>query len=78
MAALDLGAGVEQPFNRLIVLNRQAMQSMGRLMDWTLEGDMVDVNMVEEGALNVLHIRKSRVVLCPNLVFIGFQGYFKK
>jgi len=47
-------------------------------MDWTLENDMVDDNMVEEGALNVLHIRKSRVVLCPNFVFIGFQGYFKK
>jgi len=40
--ALDLGAGIEQPFNCLIVQNRQAMQSMGRLMDWTLEDNMVD------------------------------------
>ena len=30
LAALDLGAGVEQPFDRLIVQNRQAMQFMGR------------------------------------------------
>jgi len=30
LAALDLGAGVEQPFDCLIVQNRQAMQSMGR------------------------------------------------
>ena len=35
MAALDLGAGVEQPFGCLIVQNRQAMQSMGRSMDLT-------------------------------------------
>jgi len=41
LAALDLGAGVEQSFDCLIVQNRQAMQSMGRSMDWTLE-DMVD------------------------------------
>jgi len=37
LAALDPGVGVEQPFNCLIVQNRQAMQSMGRSMDWTLE-----------------------------------------
>jgi len=37
LAALDLGAGVEQPFDCLIVQHRQAMQSMGRSMDWTLE-----------------------------------------
>ena len=41
-AALDLGADIEQPFDYLIVQNRQAMQSMGRLMDWTLEDNMVD------------------------------------
>ena len=41
MATLDLGAGVEQPFGRLIAQNR-AVQSMGRSMDWTLEDDMVD------------------------------------
>jgi len=42
LAALDLGAGVEQPFGCFIVQNRQAMQSMGRSMDWTLEDNMVD------------------------------------
>ena len=42
MAALDLGAGVEQPFGCLIVQNRQAVQSMGRSMGWTLEDNMVD------------------------------------
>ena len=42
LAALGLGAGVEQPFGCLIVQHRQAMQSMGRLMDWTLEDNMVD------------------------------------
>ena len=42
LAALDIGAGVERPFNCLIVQNLQAMQSMGRSMDWTLEDDMVD------------------------------------
>jgi len=42
VAALNLGAGVEQPFNCLIVQNRQAAQSMGRSMDWTLEDNMVD------------------------------------
>ena len=42
LAALDFGAGVEQPFGCLIVQNRQAVQSMGRSMDWTLEDNMVD------------------------------------
>jgi len=42
LAALDLGAGVEQPFNYLIVQHRQAIQSMGRSKDWTLEDNMVD------------------------------------
>jgi len=41
LAALDLRIGVEQPFNCLVVQNRQALQSMGRSMDWTLQ-DMVD------------------------------------
>ena len=36
LAALDLGAGVEQQFDCLIVQNRQTMRSM-RSMDWTLE-----------------------------------------
>jgi len=42
LAAVDLGAGVEQPFDCLIVQNRQAVQSMVRSMDWTLEDNMVD------------------------------------
>jgi len=42
LAALDLGAGVEQPFDYLVIQNHQAMQSMGRPMDWTFEGNMVD------------------------------------
>jgi len=42
LAALDLEAGVEQPFDCLIVQNRQAMQSMRRSIDWTLEDNMVD------------------------------------
>ena len=37
LAILDLGAGVEQPFDCLIVQNHQARQSMRRLMAWTLE-----------------------------------------
>jgi len=36
LAALDLGAGVEQPFGCLIIPNRQAVESMGRSIDWTL------------------------------------------
>jgi len=42
MAALDLGTGVEQPFNCLIIQKRQKVQSMGRSVDWTLEDNMVD------------------------------------
>ena len=42
LAAVDLGAGVEQSFDCLIVQNRQAMQSMRRSMDWTLKNNMVD------------------------------------
>jgi len=42
LAALDLGAGVEQTFDCFIVQNRQAVQSMRRSMDWTLEDNMVD------------------------------------
>jgi len=42
LATLDFRAGVEQPFGCLNVQNRQAMQSMGKSMDWTLEDDMVD------------------------------------
>ena len=42
LVALDFGAGVEQPFDCLIVQNRQAVQSMRRSMDWTLEDNVVD------------------------------------
>jgi len=42
LAALDLGANIELPFNCLIIENRQTVQSMGRSMDWTLEDNMVD------------------------------------
>jgi len=37
LAALHLAASVEQPFDCLIVQNRQAVQSM----DWTLEDNIV-------------------------------------
>jgi len=36
------GAGVEQPFDCLIIQNRQAVQSVGYSMDWTLEDNSVD------------------------------------
>jgi len=42
LVTLDLGAGVEQPFDCLIVQNCQAMQSMERSMGWTLENNMAD------------------------------------
>ena len=42
MVALDLGAGVEQPFDFLIVQNRQAVQSMRMSVGWTLKDNMVD------------------------------------
>jgi len=37
LVALNLGTGVEQPFDCLIIQKRQAMPSTGRSMDWTLE-----------------------------------------
>jgi len=42
LAALYLGASVEQPFDWVIIQKRQAVQSMGRSMDWTWEDNMVD------------------------------------
>jgi len=42
LARLDIGASVEQPFDCLIVQNLQAVQSMRRSMDWTLEDNVVD------------------------------------
>ena len=41
LAAFDLRTGVEQPFDCLIVQNRQAVQFIRRSMDWTLEDSMV-------------------------------------
>jgi len=44
-ARVDFRVGVEQPFafGCLIVHNCQAVQSMGRSMNWTMEDDMIDV-----------------------------------
>jgi len=42
LAALVLEVDVEQPFDCHIVQNRQAVQSMGRSIDWTLEDNMAD------------------------------------
>ena len=42
LGARDLGASVVQPFDCLIVQNRQGVQSMRRLMDWTLGDNMAD------------------------------------
>jgi len=42
LAALDHGAGVDQQIDCLIIQNRQAVQSTGRSVDWTLEDNMVD------------------------------------
>jgi len=42
LAALDLGAGVEQPINCLIIQNCHDVQSVGKWMDWTLEDNMVN------------------------------------
>jgi len=53
LAALDLGPGVEQPeqpFDCLIVQNRQAMQSMRGSVDWTLEDRGVHTPFVQAGA----------------------------
>jgi len=42
LAALDLGAGVQQTSDYLIIQNCQAVLSMRRPMDWALEDNMVD------------------------------------
>jgi len=42
LAALNLRACVKQPFDCSIIQNHQVVQSMKRLMDWTLEDNMVD------------------------------------
>ena len=41
-SAPDLGAGVEQPFDCLVIQNHQDMHFMGRLMDWTVEDNTVN------------------------------------
>jgi len=42
LTALGFRTGVELSFNCLIIHNSQAVQFMGRSMDWTLEDNMVD------------------------------------
>ena len=42
LAALDLGAGVEQSIDCLIIQSRQSVQSMGRSMDWILKDNVVN------------------------------------
>jgi len=42
LATLNLGAGVEQPFDCCIIQNRQAVQSMRRSMDRTVKNNMVN------------------------------------
>jgi len=42
--ALNLGAGVEQPFDCFIIQNRQAVQSTRRSVGWILEDNMVDTS----------------------------------
>jgi len=42
LATLDCGAGVEQLFDCLIVQNGQPVQSIGKLMDWTFDDNMID------------------------------------
>jgi len=42
LAALDLGAGDEQPIDYLIIQNRLTVQSMVRAMVWTWGGSMFD------------------------------------
>jgi len=54
LAALDFGAGVEQTFGCLIVQNRQAVQSVGKSMEWTSKDDMVD-GLFFCAAIGVMH-----------------------
>jgi len=42
LAALDVETDVEQPFDYLVVQNREAVQSVEMSLDWTLEENMVD------------------------------------
>ena len=42
LATLNLGASVEQPFDYLVIQNRQAMHSTGRSMDWKFEDNIVN------------------------------------
>ena len=60
LAALDLRADVEQPFNCLIIQNCRAVQSMVRSMGWTFEDNMVTAcssaphSQAAEGAIHCL------------------------
>ena len=65
-----LRAGVEQPFNCLIIQNHQAVQSKGRSMDWTLEDNMgnglffcATLIGVEKGAIRICVSRSGIVWL---------------
>jgi len=62
-ALLDLGAGVEQPFDCFVIQNRDAMHSTRRSTDWTMEDNMVDGCSSEphsQGAEEViLHLYKQ-------------------
>jgi len=57
LAALDLGAGVEQPFDCIVIKKRQVVQSMGQSMDWTFEDNMVD------GLFSAPHSQASEVAI---------------
>ena len=68
LAALDFGAGVEQPFGCFILQNRQAvLQSVWRSTDWTLEDNMVDclflcatLTAAEEATLHLCKQERKR------------------
>jgi len=60
LATLDLGAGVEQQFDCLVVQNRQTTQSMGASIDGTLEDNMVTLWATLTGCRRViLHLWKQ-------------------
>jgi len=59
LAALDLGAGVEQPMEAA----SQAVQSMGRSMDWILEDNMVNGLIF----FATLTSRRSDHIICANM-----------
>ena len=66
LAARDLGAGVEQPFNCLIVQHRQAMQSVGRRWiehwrtTWSTVCSSVPHSQAAEEAIHHLYKHKQK------------------